>query len=103
VRRQDCGQHLPLVATIKVSTEANTAAASLVIVTICAAEGFDDRFWTEPFSVSTDDLMALVSFGKSLLAELTTAVAALWIALTCDFRALTLLLALRLVRPFMAS
>ena len=102
MKRQDRGQHFPLVAVIKAPTEAATAAAFAVTVAICPAEGFDGRFWTELFSVSTDDLMALVSFGKSPLAELTSEVAALAIALTCDFRALTGLLAFRLVSPFMA-
>ena len=43
--------------------------------------------------------MALVWLGKSLLAELTSVVASLWIVVTCDFRPLTPLLTVRLVSP----
>ena len=50
-------------------------------------------------SVSTDDLIALVSLGKSLLAELTSDVASLLIVATCDFRALTFPLVAALVSP----
>jgi len=80
-------------------TELTTLAASLVTVAICAAEGLDDRAATALWSASTDDVMALVSLGKSLLAELTSVVASLWIVLTCEVRPLMPLLAVRLVNP----
>lgn len=84
---------------MKVLTELTTLAASLVTVTICAAEGLDDRPAMELFSASTDEVMALVWLGKSLLAELTSAVASLWIVATCDFKPLTPLLTFKLVSP----
>jgi len=40
----------------------------------------------------TEEVMALVSLGKSPLAELTSVVASVWICLSCDFRPLTPLL-----------
>ena len=43
--------------------------------------------------------MALVSLGKSLLAELTSVEASLWIVVTCVFKPLTPLLVVRLVSP----
>jgi len=88
-------------ASMKFFTELTTLAASLVTVAICAAEGVADRAETELLSALTDDVMALVSVGKSPLAELTTVVASLWIWLTCDFKPLTPLLAVRLVSPLM--
>jgi len=71
-------------------------AASLVTVAISAVEGLDDSAPTEPLSASTDEVIALVSLGKSLLAELTSVVASLWIVPICDFRLLTPLLEVRL-------
>ena len=93
--------HCELVASVKLMTELTTLAASLVTVAICAAEGLDDRPATELFSASTDEVMALVWLGKSLLAELTSAVASLWIVATCDFKPLTPLLTFKLVSPLM--
>ena len=77
---------------MKLLTELTTLAASLVTVAICAAEGLDDRPATAVLSASTDDVMALVSLGKSLLAELTSVEASLWIVVTCVFKPLTPLL-----------
>ena len=93
--------HFELVASVKLLTELTTLAASLVTVAICTAEGLDDRAATAVLSASTDDVMALVSLGKSLLAELTSVVASLWIVVTCDFRPLTPLLTVKLVSPLM--
>jgi len=95
----ECQPHCELVASVKLLTELTTLAASLVTVAICAAEGLDDKPATELFSASTDDLMALVWSGKSLLAELTSAVALLWTVATCDFKPLTPLLTFKLVSP----
>jgi hypothetical protein len=82
-------------AFTKFFTEVTTLAASLVTVAICVAEGLDGKAAREFLSVSTEDVMALVSFGKSLLAELTTVVASLWTCWICDFK----LLMPALVRP----
>jgi hypothetical protein len=84
---------------MKLLTELTTLPAFLVTAAICAAEGLGDRAATELLSASTDDVMALVWLGKSLLAELTSAVASLWIFVTCDFRPLIPLLAFKLVSP----
>jgi hypothetical protein len=94
--------HCELVASVKLFTELFTLDASWTTVAIAAAEGLDDRAATELFSVSTDEVMALVWLGKSLLAELTSVVAALWTIWTCDFQALTPLLAVKLVSPLTA-
>jgi len=91
--------HFELLASMKLLTELATLAASLVTVAIAAAEEFDDSAAAEPLSASTDEVIALVWLGKSPLAELTTAVASLWILSTCDFRPLTPLLVFRLVSP----
>ena len=77
---------------MKLLTELTTLAASLVTVAICAAEGLDDRAARALLSAPTDDVMALVSLGKSLLAELTSVEASLWIVVTCVFKPLTPLL-----------
>ena len=84
---------------MKLLTELTTLAESLVTVAICAADGLGDKAATELLSVSTDEVMALVWLGKSLPAELTSALASLWIVLSCDFRPLTPLLVIELVRP----
>ena len=86
---------------MKLFTELTTLAASLVTVAICAAEGAEGRAATALLSASTDDVMALVWLGKSLLAELTSAEASFWIVVTCDFKPLTPLLTVRLVSPLM--
>jgi hypothetical protein len=74
----------------------------LLTVLTAAAEGLDVRAVTEFFSAATDEEMALVWLGKSLLAELTSVVAALWTFWTCDFQALTPLLMFRLFSPLTA-
>jgi len=47
-------------------------------------------------------VMALVWLGKSLVAELTSAVAAVLTFWTCDFQAQAPLLTVRLLSPFTA-
>ena len=88
---------------MKLLTELTTLAASLVTVAICAAEALDDRAPTEVLSALTEDVMALVSLGKSLLAELTSVEASLWIVVSCVvscvFKPLTPLPTVRLVSP----
>ena len=86
-------------ASEKLLTELTTLAASVAIAAICAGDGFDGSALTAPLSVSTDDLIALVWLGKSLLAESTSDVASLLIVVTCDFRALTSPLVAALGRP----
>ena len=84
---------------MKFLTELTTLAASLETVAMFAAETLDDRAATELLSALTDDVMALVWPGKSLLAELTSAVALLSTFLACVFRPLIPPLAFRLVSP----
>ena len=84
--------HFELDASTKLFTELTTPAASLVMVAIWAADGLDGRAVTELLSVLTEDVIALVSLGKSPLAELTSVLASLWICLSCDFKPLIPLL-----------
>jgi hypothetical protein len=70
-----------------------------VTVAICPVEGFEASAFTAFWSEVTEDWMALAWLGKSLLAELTSAVASVWIFLTCGCRPLIALLAFRLVSP----
>ena len=84
---------------MKPLTEFTTLVASLAIVAICPAEGLDGSALTALSGASTDDLTALVWLGKSLLAELTSALASLWIVLSCDCKPLIPLLTFKLVSP----
>ena len=68
--------HCELVAFVKLVTEVFTPDAAWVTAAMVAAEGLDRRAAAELFSPLTDEVMALVWLGKSLLAELTSAVAA---------------------------
>jgi protein-disulfide isomerase-like protein with CxxC motif len=68
--------HVELVAFVKLVTEFFMLDAFWAAVAIVAAEGLERRAAIELFSAVTDELMALVWLGKSLLAELTSAVAA---------------------------
>jgi hypothetical protein len=52
-------------ASTKLFTELTTLAASLVAVAICPADGLDGSAVTEFLSALTEDVMALVSVGKS--------------------------------------
>ena len=87
---------------MKLFTEVFTLDASWATVAIVAAEGLACRATVEFFSALTDEVMALVWLGKSLLAELTSAVAAVSTFLACDFQALAPLLTVKLVSPFTA-
>jgi hypothetical protein len=102
MRRPSGQPHCELVASVKLFTELCTLDASLVTVAIATAERLDGRAATELFSASTDEVIALVWLGKSLLAELTSVVAALWTVWTCDFQALAPLLAVKLFSPLTA-
>lgn len=71
--------HFELVASVKLLTEFTTPAAAGAIAAICAADGFEGSALTAVEKASTDDVMALVSVGKSPLAEFTSEVASVWI------------------------
>ena len=90
---------MDLLAFMKLVTELTTFAPSLATVAICPADGLDGSALTALFKVLTDDVIALVSVGKSLLAELTSVVASFSIFCNCAWTALMPLLKLRLVRP----
>ena len=79
-------------ASTKLFTELTTLAPSLVAVATCVTDGLDGSAVTEFLSALTEDVMALVSLGKSPLAELTSVVASVWICLSCDLMPLTPLL-----------
>jgi hypothetical protein len=51
--------------------------ACVASVAISAADGFEGKALIVPASALTDDWIALVSFGKSPFAELTSAFASL--------------------------
>jgi hypothetical protein len=88
---------------VKLFTEVFTLDASWATAAIVAAEGLEPRAATELFSALTDAVMALVWLGKSLLAELTTALAADSTFWACDFQALAPLLTVKLLSPWTAS
>jgi hypothetical protein len=73
---------------VKLLTELTTLDAFLATGAIWAAEGLGGSAVSALWSAATDDFTALVWLGKSLLAELTSEVASLWIFVTCDLRAL---------------
>jgi hypothetical protein len=87
----------------KLLTEFTTFAASLATVEIWAGEGFDASALTAPASESTEDLIEPDSLGKSLLAELTSAVASLWILLSWFCKPLIPLLGFKLLSPLTGS
>ncbi len=89
--------HFDLLACTKLLNELTTFAAALVTDAIWLGEGFALSVLTALVSVSTEDLMALVSLGKSLLAWLTTVLASVWILMNAASKALVPLLGLRLV------
>lgn len=91
--------HFDLLASKKLWTELSAVDAAVVTVAIWPAEGFAASALTELVSASTEDLMALVSFGKSLLAWVTTLSAAVFTFANAVCKALTPLLGLRLVTP----
>lgn len=90
--------HLELLASMKVLTELTTLAAGWATVAMSAAEGLGGSAWTAVLSVPTEEVMALVWSGKSLLAELASAVASVWTVPACDFRLLKSRLEIELVR-----
>jgi hypothetical protein len=73
----------------------------VAIAAIWADEGLAGSAATALWSASTDDFTALVWLEKSLLAELTSDVASLWIFVTCDFSPLVSPLETELASPLM--
>lgn len=71
--------------------------AAVATVAILLGEGFALRALTALVSASTEDLMAVVSLGKSLLAWLISVLALVVIFVNADSRLLIPLLALKLV------
>lgn len=71
--------------------------AAVATDAILVAEGFVLRALTALVSASTEDLMAVVSLGKSLLAWLIRVLALVVIFVNADSRLLIPLLALKLV------
>ena len=74
-------------ASEKLFTELTTLAALTPIAASCDVDGLDGSALTALESASTDDVIALVSLGKSLLAESTSVVASLWIVVSCVLQA----------------
>lgn len=97
--RHPAQSHFDLLALTKLLTELTTLAAPVATVAIWLAEGLAGSALTVLWSPSTEDFTALVWLGKSLLAELTSDVASLWIFVTCDFRPLMSPLEAALVSP----
>jgi hypothetical protein len=85
-----------LVAFTKSCVELTTLDALVATFAVWAAVGFAGSALTALANASTEDLMALVWLGKSLLASLTTALASVWIFISCAFKPLTPLLGLKL-------
>jgi hypothetical protein len=87
------------VASEKPFTAFTTLAAAGAIAAIWPTEGLEGSALTALESASTDDVIALVSVGKSLLAELTTLLASDWIFWSCDCRPLNPPIEERFVSP----
>ena len=66
----------------KFLTEVTTPEAATTTGARFEADGLDGSALTALLSVSTEDLSALVSLGKSLLAVFTAAVASVWIVVS---------------------
>jgi hypothetical protein len=86
-----------LLASTKLWKELTTFPAALTTGAIWLAEGFVCSPLTALASASTEDLMALVSVGKSLLAWLTTVFASVLAFVNAACKALIPLLGLKLV------
>ena len=93
--------HFDLLASPKLLTALATLVALVAIAASWADEGLAGSAATALWSASTDDFKALVWLEKSLLAELTSDVASLWIFVTCDFSPLTSPLETELASPLM--
>lgn len=93
--------HFDLLASPKLLTALTTLVALVATAAIWADEGLAGSAATALWSASTDDFTALVWLEKSLLAELTSAVASLWIFVTCDFSPLVSPLESELASPLM--
>jgi hypothetical protein len=87
------------VAFVKLLTELTTLDALLATVAIWLADGVPEIAVTALVSEFTEDVMALVSLGKSPFAWLTSVLAFVWILVSSAFKPLIPLLAFRLVSP----
>jgi hypothetical protein len=94
--------HFDLLASTKLLNEFTTFAAALTTAAVSLAEGFAFSALTALVSASTEDLMALVSLGKSLWAWLTTVLASVRIFVNAACRALIPLLGLKRVTSVIA-
>ena len=97
LRRTRDQLHFDLLASTKFLKELTTLAAALATVAIWLGEGFVFSALTALVSASTEDLMALVSLGKALLAWPTTVLAWVLIFLNAASKAPIPLLGLKLV------
>ncbi len=86
-------------ASEKLLTAFTTLAAAGAIAAIWPIEGLEGSALTALESASTDDVSALVSVGKSLLAELTTLLASDWIFVSCVCKPLSPPMLERFVSP----
>ena len=84
---------------MKLLTELVTATASTPMAAIWLVDGLAGSAFTALESVSTEDLIALVWLGKSDLAELTSAVAWIWIVASWVFRLVMSLVEVGTERP----
>jgi hypothetical protein len=89
--------HFDLLASTKLWKELTTVVAALVTVAILLAEGFVLSSLTALVRESTEDLIALVSLGKSFLASLTTVLASALIFVKAVCRVPSPLVGLKLV------
>ena len=97
-RRSPRGQlHFDLLASTKLLKELTTFPAAPATVAILPGEGFDSSAVTAVVSESTEDLIALVSLGKSPLAWLITVLASVLMFVNAASKAPIPLLGLRLV------
>lgn len=86
-----------MLAFTKLWNELTTLPAALTTPAIWLGEGFALSALTALVRASTDDLIALVSLGKSFLAWLTTVLAADWAFVNAVCKAVIPLLGLKLV------
>ena len=89
--------HLDLLASRKLLKELITLPAAPVTVAMLVGEGLDSSALTAVVSESTEDLIALVWFGKSPLAWLITVLASVWMFVNAASKAPIPLLGVRLV------
>ena len=89
--------HFDLLASTKLLKELTTLLAAPVTVAMLLGEGFDLSALTAVVSESTEDVIALVSLGKSPLAWLVTVLALVLMFVNAASKAPIPLLGLKLV------